>query len=167
MIHNLLLIPLSVSLLGPTTGVGVPQTCVKTPFQISGHIDVPATNGLRFAFVTTTIRLPAMPIEIQHVDVRLRNPNDVFVWLASAQVTTQLATTVVTHGLEITFTGGTPSLVAIPRGEGDLSRDITLFADPSSPLRFDAVVQVTTGTDVSSIEFAVVGQAVTTACWGQ
>jgi hypothetical protein len=166
---NALLVPVALLLGAQAPSVVVaPQNCVKTPFQVTSHVDLPSSAGLsRFTRGAVSIRVPASPVEIQQVDIRLINPNVDVIWLASAQVTIQLNGGSITHGIEIPFTSSAPTVWAIPSGEADLSRNVTLYADASSQIRFDVTVMVSTGTDIASLEVGFTGQAVTLACWGK
>ena len=150
------------------SAAGSAQTtlCIKLPFQASAHVD-PALTG-DFFRTTATITLPATPIEIEQLTIRVGNDavgDSISLYGAGVSVTLYGQTVV--HGIELKDVSGYPQLVSSgPGRSADLLRQVKFFADSSSQLGFDfSAANGAAVSDTAHISVTVVGHLVTPTCW--
>jgi hypothetical protein len=141
-----------------------PQLCSKVPVQLTNHVDVPATGGSATAHAAVSIQLPAEPFEVEEITVRfhVNGPNGQ--WLNGVQVTVQLDSQLVTHGVEIPMNAGSSTIFASLDRDAALSRQLKFYADASSQLAFSIDLAVLSVTDSSRLDVTAVGLAVMPGC---
>jgi hypothetical protein len=137
--------------------------CAWTPFQSSATT---AVTGSQFPGRITATRVRVSmttgnnPSQLQFFSLRYAGGDNNFAIINAATLTVTLSGRSVTHGIEISSTDR-----ASARQDIDISRVYPLYADPSSPLRFDVELWFATGvTGGGDVTVTVVGQTTEPGC---
>lgn len=137
--------------------------CVRFPYQAAVTIPLPPA-GESLHDVSGAIALPASPVEIEQLSIRLRGGSS-GAYFESAKVTAVLTGKAVTHGIDLPNNNGAQPMLHVtdPNTEADMMRQMKLYADPSSSLGFE--FHAYTGSFTSQIDVTVVGRLVSVGCW--